>query len=160
LGFFKETKMKLKYEDIVKWMKDYFKAYNAYAQNPETVNRMSKYFTPNVRFVPYVSAFGGPEKAVTNRDDFYRMFTGHPSVYEKFKVEDIIVDERRMVAVALLKVSLFDSRTDEVLLKKHYLPRYQLVLDGNKKLKISKILFFWEAMPPGVDEAYGIEKIG
>jgi hypothetical protein len=152
--------MKLKYEDIVKWMKEYFKAYNAYAQNPETVNRMSEYFTPDVRFVPYVSAFGGPEKAVRNRDDFFCMFTGHPSVYETFKVEDIIVDERRMVAVALLKVSLFDSRTDEVLLKKHYLPRYQLVLDGNKKLKISKILFFWEAMPPEVDEAYGIEKIG
>jgi len=152
--------MKLKYQDIVKWMKDYFKAYNAYAQNPKTVNRMSKYFTPDVRFVPYVSAFGGPEKAVNNRDDFYRMFTGHPSVYEKFKVEDIIVDERRMVAVALLKVALFDSRTDEVLLRKHYLPRYQLVLDDNNTLKISKILFFWEAMPPEVDEAYGIEKIG
>ena len=151
--------MKLKYEDIVKWMKDYFKAYNAYAQNPKTVNRMSKYFTPNVQFVPYVSAFGGPEKAVTNRDDFYRMFTGHPSVYEKFKVEDIIVDERRMVAVALLKVALFDSRTGEVLLRKHYLPRYQLVLDDNNTLQISKILFFWEAMPPEVDEAYGIEKI-
>jgi hypothetical protein len=29
-------------------------------------------------------------------------------------VENIIVDERRMVAVALLRVALFDSRTDEV----------------------------------------------
>ena len=151
--------MKLKYEDIVKWMEDYFEAYNAYAQNPETVNRMSEYFTPDVRFVPYVSAFGGPERAVTNRDDFFHMFTSHPSVYEKFKVEDIIVDERRMVAVALLKVSLFDSRTDKVLLRKHYLPRYQLVLDDHNTLKISNILFFWEAMPPEVDEAYGIEKM-
>ena len=151
--------MKFTYEDIVKWMEDYFKAYNAYAQNPETVNRMSEYFTPDVRFVPYVSAFGGPERAVTSRDDFFRMFTGHPSVYEKFEVEDIIVDERRMVAVALLKVALFDSRTDEVLLRKHYLPRYQLLLDHNKTLKISNILFFWEAMPPEVDEAYGIEKM-
>jgi hypothetical protein len=151
--------MKLKYEDIVKWMGDYFKAYNAYAQNPKTVNRMSEYFTPDVRFVPYVSAFGGPERAVTNRDDFFHMFTSHPSVYEKFKVEDIIVDERRMVAVALLKVSLFDSGTDKVLLRKHYLPRYQLVLDDHNTLKISNILFFWEAMPPEVDEAYGIEKM-
>ena len=151
--------MKLTYEDIVKWMENYFKAYNAYAQNPDTVDRMCDYFTPDVRFVPYISAFGGPENAVTSRDDFFRMFTGHPSVYEKFKVEDIIVDERRMVAVALLKVALFDSRTDEVLLRKHYLPRYQLVLDDNNMLKISNILFFWEAMPPEVDEAYGIEKM-
>jgi hypothetical protein len=33
------------------------------------------------------------------------------------------------------------------------------VLDENNTLKISSILFFWEAMPPEVDEAYGIEKM-
>jgi hypothetical protein len=71
----------------------------------------------------------------------------------------LIVDERRLVAVALLKVALFDSKKDEVLLRKHYLPRYQLVLDDHNTLKIYNILFFWEAMPPKVDEAYGIEKM-
>jgi hypothetical protein len=150
--------MKPAYDDMVKWMKDYFNAYNAYAQNPATVNRMCDYFTPDVHFVPYVSAFGGPENAVTNRDDFFRMFTGHPTVYEKFEVEDIVVDEKQMVAVALLDVALFDSKTDEVLLRKHYLPRYQLVLDDKNTLKINRILFFWEAMPPEVDEAYAIDK--
>jgi hypothetical protein len=150
--------MKPAYDDMVKWMKDYFNAYNAYAQNPATVNRMCDYFTPDVHFVPYVSAFGGPGSAVTNRDDFFRMFTGHPTVYEKFEVEDIVVDEKQMVAVALLDVALFDSKTDEVLLRKHYLPRYQLVLDDKNTLKINRILFFWEAMPPEVDEAYAIDK--
>jgi hypothetical protein len=61
-----------------------------------------------------------------------------------------------MVVVALLKVTLYESETDKVLLKKHYLPRYQLVMDENNLLKISTIHFFWEAMPPEVDEAYGI----
>ena len=150
--------MKPAYDDIVRWMNDYFAAYNAYAQNPGTVKRMSEYFTPDVRFVPYISAFGGPENAITSRDDFFRMFTSHPTVYEKFEVEDIAVDERRMVAVALLKVALFNSRTNEVLVRKHYLPRYQLVLDEKGTLKINMILFFWEATPPEVDEAYAIEK--
>jgi hypothetical protein len=86
------------------------------------------------------------------------MFTGHPSVYEQFEVEDIAVDERRMVAVALLKVSLSDSKTHEVLVRKHYLPRYQLALDEKGNLKISAILFFWEATPPEVDAAYAIVK--
>ena len=63
-----------------------------------------------------------------------------------------------MIVVALLKVALCDSKTNEVLLRKHYLPRYQLVQDGTGALKISTILFFWEAMPPEVDEAYAIEK--
>ena len=150
--------MKPAYDDIVNWMKDYFAAYNAYAQNPQTVHRMSDYFTADVRFVPYISAFGGPEHAVTSRDEFFRMFTGHPTVYEKFEVEDITVDERRMIAVALLNVALFDSKTDKVLLRKHYLPRYQLVLDDKGSLKISTILFFWENVPPEIDEAYAIGK--
>jgi ketosteroid isomerase-like protein len=149
--------MKPAYEDIVKWISEYLAAYNAYAQNPETVDRMSAYFTPDVKFVPYVSAFGGPQNAVTNRDDFFRMFTGHPTVYEQFEVESVAVDERQMVAVALLKVTLFDSKTNEVLVRKHYLPRYQLVLDDKNRLKISTILFFWEASPPEVDAAYAID---
>lgn len=144
------------YEEIVQWMNDYFKAYNAYAQNPETSHRMRAYFTPDVHFIPYISAFGGPENAVTSCDDFLRMFTSHPTVYEAFDVEDIAVDEKRMVVVALLKVTLYESETDKVLLRKHYLPRYQLVLDENNLLKISTIHFFWEAVPPEVDEAYGI----
>ena len=51
--------MKLTYEDMAKWMENYFKAYDAYEQNPETVNRMYDYFTPDMQFVPYISAFGG-----------------------------------------------------------------------------------------------------
>ena len=149
--------MKPGYEEIMSWMKEYFSAYNAYAQNPETVDRMSDYFTPDVRFVPYVSAFGGPQGAITRRDDFFRMFTSHPTVYETFDVEDIVVDERRMVTTALLKVALYESGSDKVLVRKHYLPRYQLVLDEKGRLKISEILFFWEATPPEVDEAYAIK---
>ncbi len=150
--------MKPTYDAIIEWMNRYFAAYNAYAQNPETVHRMSDYFADDVRFVPYISAFGGPDSAITSRDDFFRMFTSHPTVYEQFKVEDIAVDEKRMVVVGLLDVTLFDSKTNEVLLKKHYLPRYQLVLDEKGALKISTIHFFWEAMPPEKDEAYAIKK--
>ena len=56
----KDFRMKPTYDEIVRWMKEYFAAYNAYAQNTKTVHRMSDYFTENVRFVPYISAFGGP----------------------------------------------------------------------------------------------------
>jgi hypothetical protein len=150
--------MKPTYDEIVKWMKDYFDAYNAYAQNAETVHRMSDYFASDVHFVPYVSEFGGPSHGVTNRDDFYRMFTGHPTVYEQFDIDDIMVDEKKMVAVALLDVTLYESKTNRVLLKKHYQPQYQLVIDDANTLKIKKILFFWEAMSPEFDAPYAIEK--
>jgi hypothetical protein len=150
--------MKPTYEEMIKFMKDYFEAYNNYAQNEATVNKMADYFTPDVQFIPYITAFGGPENAVESRDDFFRMFTGHPSVYERFEeIKDIVVDERRMVATAFFHVALYESKTDKVLLKKHYLVRYDLVQDENNKLKIKKIIFFWEAVPPEVDALYAID---
>ncbi|MBN2039624.1 MAG: nuclear transport factor 2 family protein [Spirochaetes bacterium] len=149
--------MEYSYDDIVKWMEEYLNAYNLYAQNPETVNKMAEYFTPDVHFIPFISAFGGPDNPVTSRDEFFKMFLSHPSVYEQFEVEDVFVDERKMVASASLNVSLYETKTKKVLLKKHYHPRYQLVLDENEKLKIKTIYFFWECVPPEVDKAYAIE---
>lgn len=151
--------MKPTYEDMVQFLEDYFKTYNNYAQNPATVHRMDAYYTPDVHFVPYISTFGGPENVLTNRDDFYRTFTEHPSRYEQFEGHDIIVDERRMVATALLNAVLFESETDKVLLRKHYLVRYDLGLDETDTLKIKKIHFFWEVMPPELDAEYGVEEL-
>ena len=149
--------MKYTYDDIEKWIKEYLNAYNLYAQNPETVNKMAEYFSPDVYFIPYISAFGGPGNPVTSRDDFFKMFISHPTVYEQFEVEDIFIDERKMTVTAFLNVSLYESKTNKVLLKKHYQPRYQLVVDENEKLKIKTIFFFWECVPPEADEAYAID---
>jgi hypothetical protein len=152
--------MEFTYDNILKWMKEYFKAYNAYAQNPETVSRMCDYFTPDLEFLPYTVQL--EHIHTTNRDDFLRVLTGHPSGYEAFTLEDIVIDERRKVVVALLKAEIFDSKTVELLLAKRYLVHYQLVLDENNTIKIQKIQFFWEVLPPGaldVREAFeGIRK--
>ena len=144
--------MELTYDNILNWMKEYFEAYNAYAQNPETVERMNDYFAPDMEFIPYVASLKGPKGSVTSRDDFYRILAGHPSSYETFVPEDIVIDEKRSVVVVLLKVQVFDSKTEEVLLRKSYLPWYQLILDENNTIKIKKIQFFWEVMPPGTLE--------
>ncbi len=74
--------MKPTYEEMLQFMKEYFNAYNSYAQDPATVHRMDDYYTPDVRFIPYISSFGGPENALTSRDDFYHTFTDHPTRYE------------------------------------------------------------------------------
>ena len=143
--------MELTYDSIVRWMKEYFDTYNQYAQNPDTVNRMCDYFAPDLEFIPYVATLGDGNK-VTSRDDFLKILAGHPSSYETFVPEDIVVDEKRGVVVVLLRVQVFDSQTGEVLLRKSYLPHYQLVLDENNTIKIKKIQFFWEVMPPGTLE--------
>ena len=63
------------YEKMTQFMENYFETCNNYAQNPETVHRMDDYYTQDVHFFPYISAFGGPENVITTRDDFYRTFT-------------------------------------------------------------------------------------
>lgn len=146
--------MELTYDNILKWVKEYFETYNSYAQNPETVHRMDKYFAPDMEFIPYVASLKGPKGSVNNREDFYKILAGHPSSYETFVPEDIVIDDKRGVVVVLLKVQVFDSKTKEVLLRKSYLPWYKLILDENKNINIKTIRFFWEVMPPGTLEVH------
>ena len=146
--------MEFAYDSVLKWMKEYFQAYNLYAQDPKTVERMSDYFAPDMQFTPYVAALG---KGVKSRVDFYRILAGHPSAYEQFTPEDIIIDERRQAVVVLLKAEVFDTKTKKSLFVKRYLPYYQMALDENKTLKIKKIQFFWEELARGsldVHEAF------
>ncbi len=142
------------YAEIVQWMKDYFTTYNLYAQDAATVHRLDDYFAPDLRFMPYIYIFGGPEAGHHSREDFYHMLTSHPDDYEQFEVLDIFVDEKRLVAVAFLIARIFSTHTNELLVQKHYLPLYDLMIDENGKLKIKTIRFFWEASPPEVDANY------
>lgn len=142
------------YDQIVRWMKDYFAAYNLYAQDPATVHRMDEYFAADLTFMPYMYVFGGPEHAITSSEDFYAMLTGHPDDYEQFEVLDIFVDAERMVAVAFLIARIYSTKDDTLLVQKHYLPLYELALNGEGTLKIKTIRFFWEASPPEVDAHY------
>jgi hypothetical protein len=146
--------MSLRHDQIVQWMKDYFAAYNMYAQDAATVHRMDQYFAPDLKFMPYMYVFGGPDNAITSSEAFYAMLTGHPDDYEQFEVLDIFVDTERMVAVAFLIARIYSTKDDALLVEKHYLPLYELAVDDAGVLKIQTIRFFWEASPPEVDAHY------
>ncbi len=150
--------MKPTYDEIVKWMNDYFDEYNASAQSAETVHRMDEYFAPDLTFIPYMYVFGGPDQAIKSREDFYSMLTGHPEDYEKFFVHDIFVDDERMVAVAFVRATIFETATDRVKVQKDYLPLYELKMDEDGELKIALIRFFWQAVSPEVEAtAYTVD---
>ena len=144
--------MKPTYDEIAKWMREYFETYNLHAQYEDTVHEMDRFFAPDLRFMPYMYLFGGPGAGHTSRESFYAMLTGHPDDYEQFEVLDIFVDERRLVATAFLKATVFDANTDLPIVQKHYLPLYELTVDDNDQLKIKTIRFFWEASPPEIEE--------
>jgi hypothetical protein len=147
------------HDQIVKWMNAYFAEYNASAQNAKTIHRMDTYFAPDFTFIPYMYVFGGPQNAITGREAFYTMLTGHPADYEKFIVHDVFVDEKRMVAVAFLEATIYETATNRVKVKKNYLPLYELIQDNKGALKIATVRFFWEALPPEIDgAAYTVDK--
>jgi len=151
--------MKLTHDEIVKWMKAYFAEYNESAQDAKTVHRMDKYFAPDFTFIPYMYVFGGPKGAIKGRDAFLTMLTNHPSDYEKFVVHDIFVDEQRLVSVAFLEATIYETATNRIKVRKNYLPLYELKVDENGDLRIATIRFFWEAMSPEVDgAAYAVDK--
>jgi len=147
------------YDEIVKWMHEYFTEYNASAQSAETVHAMDKYFAPDLTFIPYMYLFGGPQNPISNREDFYGMLTGHPEDYERFVVHEVFVDERRMVAVAFIQATIYETATDKLKVQKDYLPLYELMLDEEGSLKIKTIRFFWEAAPPELEAvAYTVDR--
>jgi hypothetical protein len=154
-----DKSMKPTHDEIIKWMNAYFAEYNASAQNAKTVHKMDTYFAPDFTFIPYMYVFGGPQNAIKGSEAFYTMLTNHPSDYERFIVHDIFVDEKRLVAVAFLEATIYETGTNRVKVKKNYLPLYELKLDDKGQLKISVVRFFWEAMSPEVDgAAYAVDK--
>jgi hypothetical protein len=147
------------HDELLKWMNAYFVEYNASAQNAKTIHRMDRYFAPNFTFIPYMYIFGGPKNAITGRENFYSMLTNHPADYEKLTVHDIVVDEKRMVTVAFLGATIFETATNKVKIKKDYLSLYELILDETGSPKIKTIRFFWEALPPEAEAAgYAVDK--
>ena len=140
--------MELTYDTIAKYMKDYFETFNKYGQDPKTIHRLDDYYAPDVKFTPYVAGIGHS----AGRDEFYKILLSHPSGYEKLTPEEIVVDERRSIAVVLIKAEISDSKTGEMLVTKRYFVLYPLVLDENGTIKIKKILLFWEVLPPGALE--------
>ncbi|MBN1190094.1 MAG: hypothetical protein JXA46_10110 [Dehalococcoidales bacterium] len=150
--------MELTHDNIMKWMKEYFEVYSTYGQSPETAQRMNNYFTPDLRFIPYIAALGGPQGGFHSRDEFLSKAVSHPSWYEKLTPEEIIIDEKRKVAVVLFGMNVINRKTGETVIKKEAMSLYELVLDENNTIKIKTIRFFWEVMPPGVPEFYDLFK--
>lgn len=140
--------MEITYDTILKYMRDYFKIFNKYGQDPKTIHRLDDYYAPDLEFFPYVAGIGHS----TGREEFYRILLSHPSSYEKLTPEEIVVDEKRMMAVVLIKAEISDSRTGEALIKKRYFVLYPLLLDKDNTIKIKKVQLFWEVLPPGALE--------
>jgi hypothetical protein len=116
---------------------------------------MNDYFAPDFKFIPYCWPL-----QPRNRDDFLLGLAARHSSYEKLTPEDITIDETRKVVVVLIKFEAIDRKTGEILAKERGLLHYQLVFDENNAIKINKIQFFREYLPPGTITVFDALKGG
>jgi len=125
------------YDDILRFMEEYFPAYSEYAQVLETQHLMDKFYAPELTF---------DDGVVTSREQWYERCLTHPDVQDKLTLEHLFIDERQTEAGALLKTQAIDRTTGEVLLELKMNVLYNLKID-NKELKITRVRVFLEGDP-------------
>ena len=124
------------YSDIVRFMEEYFPAYSQYAQIPETQYLMDKFYAPELSF---------DDDVVRSREEWYVRCLAHPAIQDKLTVEHLFVDERQKEVGALLKTQAVDRATGDVLLELRMNVLYNLKIDANQDIKITKVGVFLES---------------
>ena len=126
------------YRDIVRFMEEYFPAYSQYAQLSETQHLMDKFYAPELSF---------DDDVVKSREEWYERCLSHPAIQDKLCVEHLFVDEKQKEVGALLKTQAVDRATGDVLLELRMNVLYNLTIDDEKDIKITKVRVFLESDP-------------
>jgi len=135
--------MEFTYDNVRKWLEDYFKDFNRNNANPETVPNMEKYFTSDLQFISYILNVKRPD----DRKGLLNSMV-HPGLHEELTPEDIIIDERHKSVAVILQVQFKEESTGVVFPVKHNCAHYELVQDEAGEFRIKKITYFTEPRPP------------
>ena len=126
------------YEEITRFMKEYFPAYSEKGQIAETQHVMDKFYAPDVTF---------DDGVVTSREQWYKACLSHPAIQDKITLEHLFVDEKQQEAGALVKTQAIERSSGKVLLEIKMNVLYSLKADKNKDIKITGIKVFLESNP-------------
>jgi hypothetical protein len=143
--------MESMYDDIVRFMKEYFPAYSEYGQLAETHHVMDKFYAPDLVF---------DDGTVTNREQWYKACLAHPAVQDKLTLEHLFVDEKQKEAGALVKTQAIDRKTGKILLELKLYVFYSLKIDQNKDIKIARVRIFLESDPTKAAKLVQLYAIG
>jgi hypothetical protein len=136
--------MEATYDNIKDFMKRYFADFTAYAQNPLTLSKMHTYLVSELECVSFIPGVA----LISSREEFLHLMSSHPSSRERLTPEEIIIDEKQMIAVVLARTEILDSITGELLVTQKLLPFYHLTFEDSS-IKIKQILIFGEGFKSG-----------
>ncbi len=126
------------YGDIVRFMEEYFPAYSQYSQVLETQHLMDEFYAADLSF---------DDGVVSSRAQWYERCLAHPAIQDKLSLEHLFVDEKQTEASALLKTQAIERATGEVLLELRMNVLYNLKIEENRDIKITKVRVFLESDP-------------
>jgi hypothetical protein len=130
--------MALTYDEIVRFMTDYFPAYSEKGQIEETQHVMDKFYAPDIAF---------DDGVITSREQWYKACLSHPAIQDKITLEHLFVDEKQQEAGALVKTQAIERATGNVLVEIKMNVLYSLKEDKNKDIKITHVKVFLESNP-------------
>jgi hypothetical protein len=138
------------YDDIVRFMNEYVKAYSEYGQIEETHRIMDKFYAPELSF----------DDMVTSREQWYESCLAHPEIQDKLNIEHLFIDEKQNEVGALLTTQAIERTTGKVLLELRMNVIYNLKIGDDKDIKITKARVFLETNPQKVTKLTQLYKIG
>ncbi|MBN2074654.1 MAG: hypothetical protein JW762_03800 [Dehalococcoidales bacterium] len=142
--------MESRYDEIVRFMNEYVKAYSEEGQVAETHGIMDKFYAPELSF----------DDMVTSREQWYEACLSHTDIQDKLTLEHLFIDEKQNEVGALLTARAIQRSTGKVLLEIKMNTLYNLKIDDNGDLKITKARVFLETHPQKVAtlcQIYGMD---
>ena len=130
--------MGMTYDEIVRFITEYFPAYSHKGQAAETQHVMDNFYAPDIRF---------DDGVITSRAQWYQACLSHPAVQDKITLEHLFVDEKQLEAGALVKTQAIERATGSVLVEIKMNVLYSLQKDSENKIKITHIKVFVESSP-------------
>lgn len=135
--------MEFTYDNILGFMKRYYKGFPENALHPETKHKMHEFYSPRFRVKVHLS-----KPLEFNREKFLRFTSVHPHFTDTPNPEHIIIDEKQNRVAVLVRTEFILKETGVTytqLMSAHYL----LELDEENTIKIKEILMFPQPPPPG-----------
>lgn len=142
--------MESMYDNIIRFMNEYAKAYSEYGQVAETHHVMDKFYAPELSF----------DDMVTSREQWYESCLNHPEIQDKLTVEHLFIDEKQNEVGALLKTQAIERATGKVLLELRMNALYNLKIGDDRDIKITKVRVFLETNPEKVTRLTQLYRIG
>lgn len=136
-----KTVKKIKHEDVKAYMYEYFSAFNQYAQDAATIDKMDKYWAPEFIAVQYLPLPQYPVMDLVTWKQF--MVFVHLNILETLNVDELSIDTENLTVTARLNISFNDRASGALVLNIDALAFYNLKVDKKKNLQITTLRLYF-----------------